>query len=290
MSARPMPTGRARIGRQIRAFAHGGKVRLLAVVAPGPAEEAAIRHDLRSGAIRLSAEGLVASALLASQIKGEERLTVQIQAERPVFSFMAEVREGGLIRARFTPEIMGPTDDFRGMMLSIKTLGSKELYRGITPIQDQGMGEALEHSLRESSQLRARVRIGSAIDSHGKVTFAAGLLLEAMPDTSEEDFEQWVDGVLANPLVELCNELAFARFGGEQIELLEALDLQYQCTCSKERVERTLRALGADDLEDLLAEQGQAEASCHFCNERYVLDATELRLVIAELRGTIGEA
>ncbi len=56
----------------------------------------------------------------------------------------------------------------------------------------------------------------------------------------------------------------------------EELALRYQCTCSVERVESTLRALGSEDLAALAEEQGQGEVTCHFCNETYVVPRERL--------------
>ena len=41
-----------------------------------------------------------------------------------------------------------------------------------------------------------------------------------------------------------------------------------------------LLALGASELEDLLAKEGQAEATCEFCTTRYLIPAEELRTLI----------
>ena len=209
---------------------------------------------------------------------------MQVQSEKPPFALIAEVREGGLIRSRFRPEFLPSDNAFRGVMLTIKSIASRELYRGATPIDDETLAQALERSLTDSSQVRARVRILSEINDEGGVTFASGLLLEALPEISAADFDAWAKLVLSVPLQQLFTEVAFGRFAGEDIELLELIDIEYACTCSVARIEQTLRSLGADDLEALLAEQGQAEADCHFCNERYVIDAPRLQQIIDELR------
>ena len=57
--------------------------------------------------------------------------------------------------------------------------------------------------------------------------------------------------------------------------------LDFRCGCSRERVHRALLALGRTELEDLLATEGQAEATCEFCTTRSVIRADELRTLIA---------
>jgi molecular chaperone Hsp33 len=56
--------------------------------------------------------------------------------------------------------------------------------------------------------------------------------------------------------------------------------LEFHCGCSHERVHRAPLALGPAELEDLLAKEGQAEATCELCTTRYVIRGEELRTLI----------
>lgn len=279
-------TGRQETGRLVRALGWGGRVRVVAAVADGPARETCRRHGLSGGAAQLASEGLVATALLASQIKGRETLVVQVQAQEPTFSFAAEVREEGLIRARFSPARLSLRRAFEGYLLTIKHLEGRELYRGITDARGEPFGAALERQVRESAQTNGRVRIFASLDGHDRPAFAAGLLLEPLPGLDHAAFDGLVDPILGADFRSLMTGFAFGQLGGEPLQVLEARDLLFSCHCSRERVISTLRALGSEDLEALIDEQGQAEATCHFCQERYIVEAAELRRLIAELRST----
>ena len=41
-----------------------------------------------------------------------------------------------------------------------------------------------------------------------------------------------------------------------------------------------LKLLGRAELSEMLAEDGRAELTCHFCNEHYVVEAAELEALI----------
>ncbi|MFZ2296656.1 MAG: Hsp33 family molecular chaperone HslO, partial [Aquabacterium sp.] len=43
-------------------------------------------------------------------------------------------------------------------------------------------------------------------------------------------------------------------------------------TCSRERVAGMLRSLGQEEVESIIAEQGQVEIGCDFCGEHYHFD------------------
>jgi len=267
-----------------RGLAFGGQARFLLVRADAPAQETARRHGLAGTAALIAAEGLVSTALLGAHVKGEERITVQVQTHADRLSYMGELREGGLIRARFRPTRLGPPSTLRGQMLTMRSLGARELYRGISAIEDESFGTALQRHVHESTQVDVRVAVEARLGADGTPTRAWGLLLERLPQTEVEAFATWASAVVQQPVDALDTELAGGQLGGTPVEVLETGPLTFSCTCSRQRVLGTLQALGADDLSTLLAEQGRAEASCHFCTEVYVVDGPELAELIAGLR------
>ena len=55
----------------------------------------------------------------------------------------------------------------------------------------------------------------------------------------------------------------------------------FACTCSRDRVGRMLKGLGADEVHGILAEQGQAEVHCDFCGAGYRFDAVDVGKLFA---------
>jgi len=49
----------------------------------------------------------------------------------------------------------------------------------------------------------------------------------------------------------------------------------FACTCSRERVGNMLRSLGVEEVESVLAEQGQVEVGCEFCGAQYTFDPVD---------------
>ena len=58
------------------------------------------KHQLSPKIACLAAESIAASALMAAQIKGEERLTIQIQSEKPKFSFFCDLAYVRIVKGK----------------------------------------------------------------------------------------------------------------------------------------------------------------------------------------------
>ena len=70
---------------------------------------------------------------------------------------------------------------------------------------------------------------------------------------------------------------------GFGLEILEKHPVEYRCYCSRERVSRALISMGKQELSELIAEQGQAELTCQFCDQVYRFSREELEQLLAEM-------
>lgn len=268
-------------GRFLVALACDGRVRVMSAVLFGPADELRERHQLDRDGARLAAEGLVASVLLASHIKGEERLTVDVRS--PDFTFVADVDAVGTLRGRLQPVSVQPGGSFTGVISVLKSLGRKELYRGHADVVSERFEGALQRYLTASQQVDARVRIEADVGPDGTVDFAAGLVVERLPDMPADEFAALFDAPLRADFKALMTGFAFGQLAGGQLEVLGSQDFRFQCSCSRERVVGMLRALGRDEVLDIHREQGRAEVTCQYCNERYVIGGPELLEIAASV-------
>ena len=69
-----------------------------------------------------------------------------------------------------------------------------------------------------------------------------------------------------------------------ELKILESDPVEYRCYCSRERVERALISLGADELEGILRDRGSCRMTCQFCDAVYEFSGDELRALIDGLR------
>lgn len=261
-----------------------GMVRILVVRAEQLTTEVVVRHGLGGVSARLGVEGTLASLLLSAHIKGDERLFVQVQASEPNFSLMADVNARGDVRARLSPDRILPHEQIVGMLLAIKYDGSREVYRGVAEVRSPGFEGALASYLDQSQQTWGQVRLLSRFGRGVAPEIAAAILVERLPNLlTVEEFEEWMAPLRERSVQQLLDELAEGSFLGNPTEMLEDRPLRFHCPCGVERVEHTLLMLGAEDLRALHKEQGQAEVTCNFCNERYVVPGPRLLSMLKDL-------
>ncbi len=238
---------------------------------------------------RVLGEAMAAAALLASTVKFQGVLSLQIQGQGPVRLLLVQCTSErtlrGLVRwdgpveqARFG-ELMGDGT----LLITIESGQRGEPYQGIISLdQAKSLGDALETYFDRSEQLPTRLRL-SADDRQ-----AAGLLLQRVPGESP-DADAWnriqtlgatlqEDELLGLDAQELLRRL----FTEEDLRLFEAEPVAFRCTCSRERIGDMLRNLGRDEVRDILVEQGRVEVTCEFCNQQYVFDRVDAEGLFSE--------
>lgn len=291
--ARPEPAP-PEPGRYVTALACDQRVRVQVAVLPGPARELCRRHRLSGDAARLAAEGLVASTLLSSQIKGEERMTVDIEGmldarrdDSPRFRFSADVNPDGRVRGRFSPAALPdgalPADGrFDALISVVKSLRTRELYRGHASARQESFSAALQRYLTSSQQTDGRARVLAELDSQGRVSFAAGMLIERLPDMDPAEFAALFDDALSHDFRSLMTGFAFGQLAGQTVEILGWQDLTFACQCSRQRVLDMIASLGTKEIQAMIVEQGGAEVTCEYCREVYALSVPDLASLLPE--------
>lgn len=275
-----------REGSLFRATAADGVVRIVAVDVLAAALETQERHSLGSGSARLGADAVVAAALMSAHIKGDERMALQIQGEKPRLSVFAEVDADGRVRARITPPTVrtGPDGEINGVLVAAKSNARKEMYRGATEVAEANLESALREHLGASAQLDSVLRIRTVLGSDGTITSARGVLVEKLPGHGLDAEEMRAISVLEVLKDRTTDEIFEALDAGklltEPLEILEWRAVRWTCHCSREKVTGALVSLGAQEVHAMADEDDGAEVSCHFCNETYRFTADELRALV----------
>jgi molecular chaperone Hsp33 len=227
-------------------------------------------------------QALAATALLFATIKFRGRLTLQLQGPGPLHLLVVQCSDSGEMRALarwHDPIAPAPLAELCGhgtLAVTIEPDGGRDRYQGVVQVDGPDVGSALETYFVHSEQLPTRLWLCS--DRHT----AAGLLLQRLPgedpDADAWDRLQQLGASLTTPeLLTLDAERILRRlFHQDTLRLFDAQPLGFHCNCSRERTTAMLRALGADELHDILAERGHISVACEFCGMDYRFDAVDV--------------
>ncbi len=284
----------------VRAIAREVGIRGLACNVSEIAQATARRHQATSASAAVLGYGLTGAALLGSLLKVRQHVAIKIEGSRALRKLVAESDSYGHIRAYITPADIpgqppiGPAEvavavGQEGLLTVVKDLGVKDLYESVVPLQTGRLDADLTYYLMKSEQVPSFVEIGVPVDTRGAVRAAGGLLLQVMPDGDVSALSQMADRL--DDLPPLGEMLAAGEtpeyvldlvFGGQPYEVLETFPLEFRCSCSRERSERAIRLIGAEEVASLV-EEGEAIIDCQFCHERYIFDRAELGAILDDL-------
>jgi molecular chaperone Hsp33 len=191
--------------------------------------------------------------------------------------------------AKWDGDLSGSTlQDLVGDGRFVITLDPKDgnqAYQGIVALEGESIAEILQNYMTRSEQLETRLWLAA----DGK--HAAGMLLQKLPERGElPDEEPWDNAVLIAGTLkseELLNvpaaELVHLLYHEEDIRLFESQPVVFRCTCSRANVARMLRMLGREEVDSIIAERGDVEVHCEFCNQRYVFDRVDADAVFTDI-------
>lgn len=233
-----------------------------------------------------------AASLLAETIKFDGTLTLQVRSEGEIPLIMAEISNRQGFRAIARRAEQASSTDFatlfhKGQLcLTIQPRQGKP-YQGIVTLNGNNLASSLEDYFAQSEQLPTRIHL------HADGQRAAGFLLQQLPgkaagdgepkDVAWDHLSQIAATLTAQELLELAREeLLYRLYHQEALRLHPEKPVQFQCTCSRERLEQVLVSLGREELDSIIEEKGLIDVNCEFCNRFYSFSPTDVSGLFGE--------
>ena len=286
----------------------GMNVRGRVVHLTGVAERVIGAHgypDIVSG---LVAEALTLAALLGSSLKFSGMLTLQTRSDGPVRMIVADYSTPGVLRAcatfdREAVEALGPGPSFNTLVgagslaITIDPGEDMERYQGIVPLDERGLAQSAVSYFERSEQIPTLIKVAAAmLSARGQGSApawrAGGIMIQnlaALGGTptvgSDHTEEAWtrasvlsetVDRLeLVDPQVE-SERLLYRLYHEDGVRAFAHQPLEFGCRCSAERVMSVLSSYSAEELGDLVEDDGVISATCEFCSTSYRIRPEEL--------------
>ncbi|MDR3103470.1 MAG: Hsp33 family molecular chaperone HslO [Yokenella regensburgei] len=253
-------------------------------------------HQYPQPVKQVLSELLVATSLLTATLKFAGDITVQLQGDGPMT--LAVINGNNKQQLRGVARVQGEVAEDatlktlvgNGYLVITISPEEGERYQGVVGLEGETLAECLEDYFQRSEQLPTRLFIRTG-EHNGKLA-AGGMLLQVMPaqDAQTNDFDHLAtltETIKAEELLSLpANDVLWRLYHEEEVTLYEPQDVEFKCTCSRERCAGALKTLPDEEINSILADEGEIDMHCDYCGSHYVFNAMD----IAEIRNNASPA
>merc|ERR1711879_57085 len=271
-------------------------VRIYAANSTALVNEAQKIHDLWPTSAAAFGRLLTASVIMGAMYKGDQELTIRVESDGPIGGMVTTANAYGDVKGYIVNNHVFLQYDSgklnvgqavgNGFIHVTKDLKIKQAFTSSAPIQTGEIAEDFAYYFTASEQIPSAVGLGVLVNDDNTVIASGGFILQVMPGIKEEQLQLIEKQLKELPIVsEMISEgktpvEIISTISNGDYTLLEDMDIQYKCDCSKERYEKGLITLGEEELTKLLDEKDDIETTCHFCNSKYVFTKDEIKSLI----------
>ncbi len=281
------------MNKLIRGLACNDRVSVMLVSTTQMSEEARKRHDMWPTATATLSRVMSMASMMGMQLKNKkEKISIQINGGGEIGTVLVDCNGDGDVRGFVSnPHVhyqyndtgklaVGVAVGKNGLLTVTKDLGLKEKFSGQVELQTGEIGEDFAYYYAVSEQIPSLVALGCLVDVDNSVIASGGILIQLLPDATEEDIVKIE--TLAEPLKKVSSifkehsveEAANMLF--DDFRLLEEKEARFKCSCDKATMKRALLTLSKEERMKLIEEDHGAELICHWCNQDYQFSEQEL--------------
>lgn len=283
-----------------KAYCFDQTVRIYAAITTNICKHAQEIHQLWPTSCAALGRTLTIAAIMSCTYKANEHLTIKVCGDGPIGPITVETSDGKVRGFVHNPGVyltynnthklnVGAGVGNNGTIEVIKDLHLREPFSSTCELVSGEIAEDFTTYFAVSEQIPSSVGLGVLFDTNSKVQAAGGFLIQVMPGCTEATLSK-LEQKLAT--LEPCSSMIQKGYTAEQMiaeitdgdyELLEQRELNYECSCSKERFRKGLLSLGRTELLDILNTDHHAHILCNFCQKEYDFTENDLLEMVAEL-------
>lgn len=289
--------------RLIKGIEKDGRFKISVVKTTDVVQTAKENHGLSMLNTVLLGRTLTAAMLLASELKGEERIKLRLEGNGPVGMLVAEANRVGEIRGYSqhpTTELDYSQPDVSigdGLGLGLLTV-QKTLYNEAEPrtstiqIVAGDILSDMAHYMMQSEQVLSAFLLDVSLKDNGNVNQAGGVLIQRLPEADEAVMEELQKTVKKLPpvseilesgqYIDVIMEKACEPF---KVKELDRQPVHFFCRCSTDKFKNALTLLSYDDLKELKGED--QEMVCHFCGARHIVTEQEIYSIVESAKAKL---
>ncbi len=305
------------MNKVLTAIDKSGSFRVYLTISTELVQEAADIHNTTPLATAALGRVLTGAGLMGLLLKNEQdKLTVIFKGDGPAKQILATSDGRGRVKGYIAnPDVDLPLKENGkldvggslgiGELTVIKDLGLKDPYVGTISLVSGEIAEDLTAYYYISEQQNSAISLGVKIERDLSVGCAGGMIIQMLPGACEEAvevLERLINSM--EPITALIDRVKEQMPKGQpedmvrtlaaeifkdmpeefSLDILDIKEIQWQCDCSEERLEKVLMTIGVKDLTEIIEEDGKAELVCQFCLKKYNFDKAHLGRILASIK------
>ena len=286
----------------VKALALDGKVRIYAITTTDLTELARQKHDMWATSTAALGRTMAAALMMAGNLKSEkEKYQLLINGGGQIGTVLVEAKGNGDVRGfvgdshvymsyNDTNKLaVGAAVGKDGYLKVTRDLGRNDVedskVSGTVELISGEIAEDVAYYFAQSEQTPSLVSLGVLVDTDNSVLAAGGLIIQMMPDASEEDITYVEEHTKdLQPVSSLINSGKTAKDLITDIfsdaKILTTSPVQFKCDCSELRFKGALTTLAESELQAMIDEDDGCECRCEFCGSTYQFSASDLQFII----------
>jgi len=284
-------------GRQVSLLADG-QIRLTGLGGTTMVNQMRANFNLGLLETYILGQAYIAAGLMASSVKGNDRIQLNIDCGGPIGGIYVESWACGAVRG-FIKNNPIPLDKpveskdisllYGPGFISVTKLleGNRTPFTGQTMMQYGDLAKDLALYYNESEQTPTMFSLGLHFDKAGRVIGAGGLFIQAMPGCSEDVLDKLQEHSTklpalgkaiseGKPISEYIQE-NFSDFG---VQMLSSEPLGFSCPCTRDHFSTFLGRLPEDEKQGIIDDNKfPLELECLNCGTKYSFEKDEVQKI-----------
>ena len=170
----------------------------------------------------------------------------------------------------------------KGFLNLIKDMGAAEPYNGSIELVSGEIAEDIAQYYAQSEQVPTVCALGVLVDTDLSCKAAGGVIIQLLPFADDETVTKIEKNIpflsnVSRLFDQGLSNIEIAALALQDIEydLFDEIDVDYLCTCSRERMEKAMKSIDPKELRKMFDEQiaegkpEELEIQCRFCNSKY---------------------
>lgn len=239
---------------------------------------------------------LTITALISGILKGNQRISIKVNASNRNYKIFADCDSFGNIRGFINDKLLNAylhsnLEDMsiekligdKGCLQVLKDLGMNNIFTGITDMPYGNIVDDFSYYFNQSEQTDTFFSVNLLYNEDNEVVLCRGIMVQLLPGSAEGIIDDVKKIIKENQHVLLkqhedIDKIPFLLFN--DIEMMEKSEVRFFCGCSKEMFYPMLYSLDKKEIMDALKKDKSMEIICNVCGKKHSFNADDLQTLI----------